>query len=349
LKDYPGLEISFVKESNNEYPDIINDGNFETVSVYSDVDTYPVYKDGILINSYLASDEPTSKTILKLQTSDIYDVINTNNVATSTSNPKYADLINCEVLRNIINNMPFVASSTKSINGCIYTNPLGETKIFTFESIFTFYNTNCGTFSSPPPPFYPPNGPSVPPCDADRDDLVNDRETIIDIKCPNGKDILRSCDKWCSYWNKNCEFQVDIFIPVLVASGQEFTTLGSLKKVFNANEKKLRKKELVTVNIPITEWLFLEGKHGDEWQYTWTGRHRNRGTTSETTIGFAFSSKITFKIDSIGVEVGPSASISHKIERANEDCELGTEIARYCRPLAEFMSLGDIEYHVNEQ
>ncbi|MDV7398925.1 hypothetical protein RZS08_46385, partial [Arthrospira platensis SPKY1] len=60
-------------------------------------------------------------------------------------------------------------------------------------------------------------------------------------------------------------------------------------------------------------------------------------------------SKITFKVGDVGVEVGPTASISHKILRANKDCELGTEIARYCRPLAEFMSLGDIEYHVNEQ
>ncbi len=346
LKDYPGLEISFVKESNNEYPDIINDGNFETVSVYSDVDTYPVYKDGNLITSYLASDEPTSKTILKLQTSDIYDVINTNNLATSTSNPKYADLINCEVLRNIINNMPFVASSTKSINGCIYTNPLGETKVLTLDDLYTIFNTNCGF----PDGFSNISDPSTEVrSTCDRDALRNEDETIRDVRGINGKTIFRSCDTWCSYWNKNCTFQVDIFIPTKAATAGEYAVLGSIMKVFSLNEKRLRNGWNTEREIPVTEWLYLEGKHGDEWQYTWTGRHRKRGTTSETTISLGLSSKIGFKIDSVTEELGRSASVSNKITRANEDCPLGNDIARYCSPLEEQMHLGDIDFKLDEK
>lgn len=346
LKDYPGLEISFVKESNNDYPEIINDGNFETVSVYFDVDTYPVYKDGNLIGSYLASDEPTSKTILKLQTSDIYDVINMNNVTTSTSNPKYADLINCEVLRNIINSMPFIASSTKSINGCVYTNPLGETKVLKLYDLYTLFNTNCGF-----PDDFPNN--SDPSTDirstCDRDALRNENETRIDVRGINGKTIFRSCDTWCSYWDKNCIFQVDIFIPTKAVTAGEYAVLGSIMRVFSLNEKRLRNGWNTEREIPVTEWLYLEGKHGDEWQYTWTGRHRKRGTTSETTIALGLSGKVGFKINSVGVELGASSNISNKITRANQDCPLGTDIARYCNALKEQKHLGDIDFKLDEK
>jgi hypothetical protein len=346
LKDYPGLEISFIKESNHEYPDIINDGNFETVSVYSDVDTYPIYKDGNLIGTYLASDEPTSKTILKLQTSDIYDVINSYNITISASNPKYADLLNCVSLRNIINNMPFITSSTKSINGCIYTNPLGETKVLTLEDIYTLFNINCGF-----PDGFPNNSdPSIEVRNmCDRDILRNKNETIRDVRGINGKTIFRSCDTWCSYWDKNCVFQVDVFIPTKAATAGEYAVLGSIMKVFSLNEKRLRNGWNTEREIPITEWLYLEGKHGDEWQYTWTGRHRKRGTTSETTIALGFSGKVGFKIGSANVELGASSNITNKITRSNQDCPLGTDIARYCSPLQEQKHLGDIDFKLDEK
>lgn len=79
--------------------------------------------------------------------------------------------------------------------------------------------------------------------------------------------------------------------------------------------------------LPITEWLYLEGRHGDEWMYTWTGRHHNRGETIETTTESGFSAKVKFKIGDNEVELGPSskATIKHKI--AYEDCFLGSDIA----------------------
>ena len=345
LNDYPGLEISFVKESNNEFPDIVNDENFETVSVYSDVDIYPVYKDGYKIGSYLVGDEPTDKTVLKLQTSDVYDVMNYNNV-TGSSNNKYADLLSCLNLKDMINGMPLISNDTKSVNGCVLKNPLGDVKVITIENIYDFYNLNCGF-----PDGFPNN--SNPSTEirsiCDRDALRNEDETIRDVRGINGKTIFRSCDTWCSYWDKNCTFQVDIFIPTKAATAGEYAVLGSIMRVFSLNEKRLRNGWNTERELPVTEWLYLEGKHGDEWQYTWTGRHRKRGTTSETTVSLGFSGKVGFKIDSVGVELGSSSNISNKITRANLDCPLGTDIARYCSSLEEQKHLGDIDFKIDEK
>lgn len=350
LWDYPGLEISFLDDSAADFPNIAIDNlDFEVVLVYGDADYFPRYIDGIESGNYHVTDEPTDKIILKLKENDRYLISHNSSFDTSNVRNGFSDLLLCEDLKNYMNNKGVMAYGAKIWGGSTLNSPLSGLKVFEIEELFDFFNATCSIPPDLTPPLSPPSGPTVPPCDADRDDMVNGRETIIDIKCPNGKDILRDCDTWCSYWDEKCKFQVDVFIPVLAPSGTEFTTLGSLMKVFSVNEKKLRQKKLVTVNVPITEWLFLEGKHGDEWQYTWTGRHRKRGEASETTIGFAFSAKVTFKVDTLGIELGPSTSMTNKITRANKDCALGVEISRYCRPLPEFMSLGDIEYHVNEQ
>ncbi len=154
--------------------------------------------------------------------------------------------------------MPFITSSTKSINGCIYTNPLGETKVLTLEDIYTLFNINCGF-----PDGFPNNSdPSIEVRNmCDRDILRNKNETIRDVRGINGKTIFRSCDTWCSYWDKNCVFQVDVFIPTKAATAGEYAVLGSIMKVFSLNEKRLRNGWNTEREIPITEWLYLEGKY----------------------------------------------------------------------------------------
>jgi hypothetical protein len=346
LKDYPGLEISFVKESDNEFPNIIDDDIFETVSVYTDTDIYPSYIGGNQIGTYSVSDAPIDKTILKLQMSDVYEVTNNNNLGQTNSNTKYADLLACPALKEMINNLPFIAKSSKSLNGCILINPLGDMKILKFEDIFTFFNQNCGF----PEGFPNVSPPSLEPRSiCDRDYLRNADETIRDVRGINGSTIFRSCNTWCSYWDRDCTFQVDVFIPTIAPQPGQYAILGSTMRVFSLNEKGLRNGWNTFREIPITEWLYLEGKHGDEWQYTWTGRHRRRGQTQETTTSIGLSSKIGFKIEGATVELGQSGSISDKIKIAFEDCPLGSDIARYCSTLEEQKHLGDIDFKLDEK
>lgn len=130
LQSYPGLEISFQKETEDDFPDIIGEDDFETVSVYTDIDNYPIYKNGIKIGYYSVSDTPTDKTILKLQTFDVYDVLNVSSVNSSSAINKYGDLMNsCELLRLMIYNAPIITNVSLSKFGCVYTNPLGNSKI----------------------------------------------------------------------------------------------------------------------------------------------------------------------------------------------------------------------------
>ena len=120
-------------------------------------------------------------------------------------------------------------------------------------------------------------------------------------------------------------------------------------KVFSLNEKRLRNGWNTRREIPFTEWLFLEGLHGNEWQYTWTGRHRNRGTSSSRTLTLSLSPKIGFKIGPVTVDLAATAGLSSTVMRANQDCPLGNDIARYCSSLPEQLNLGDIGFKVTEK
>ncbi|MCO6460865.1 MAG: hypothetical protein J5I59_05640 [Saprospiraceae bacterium] len=179
---------------------------------------------------------------------------------------------------------------------------------------------------------------------------MNKKEKVVEVRGNGTKTWLRDCDTWCSYWDKNCLIQVDLFIPVLSSDNpNEYKVLNSQMKVMTLNEKRLRKGWFLNPGTEFTEWLFLEGKHGDEWQYNFTGRHRKRGTTSEFTVQNGLSAKVSFKIGNVGVELSPSNSITNKISRANKDCELGNDIARYCRlSLPEKLSTGTMDVYVTE-
>lgn len=345
LFEYPTLEISFVQNTENDYPDIGQLQNFETVSVYSDITNFPIYVDGVEYGTYLVTDEPTEKTILKIQSSDVFYVWTNNNLNSSNSNNKISDLLTCGELRNYLNEIPYQEGPQKLIGGNVYNNPLSTAKFIEIMQIYNKFNEACGV-----PDGFPTEGDTEldPRNSCDRDALINRQEQIRDVRGLNGKTILRSCDTWCSYWDKNCTFQVDIYIPT-VKDPNTFGVIGSLMKVFSLNEKRLRNGWFIDREIPITEWLYLEGKHGDEWLYNWTGRHRKRGTTSERTISLGLSSEIGFKILKQEVKLKADGSISNKITHANEDCPLGNDISRYCNPLEEQRSIGDIGFKLIEK
>ena len=345
LADFPGLELSFMEESESEYPSILSVTDFEVVSVYSDIDLYPIYKNGALIGEYKVTDEPTDKIILKLKMLDVFDVLNQNDVTQQNISFKYADLVQCQSLENYLNGINMELISSKLRKGCVINNPLGLTRVVILDSIFDHFNRNCGI-----PEGFPLTGDNTinPRSTCPRDAIRNGEEEIFDVRGLNGKTIFRDCDVWCSYWDRDCVFQVNVFIPT-IASATEFTVLGSIVRVFSLNEKRLRKGWNTFRRIPVTEWLYLEGRHGNEWQYTWTGRHRNRGTESETNVSIGFSSKVGFKIDTITVELGRSLNFSHKVKRANKDCDLGVDIARYCRSIPDLRNLGDIGYRITEK
>lgn len=214
------------------------------------------------------------------------------------------------------------------------------------EEIYNFFNENCGI----PDGFPNSGGDSIvtPRSVCDRDVLRNRPEVIFDVR-GSGKTIFRSCNTWCSYWDSNCTFQVDVFIPTIAATAGEYTVIGSLMKVFSLNEKRLRNGWNTIKEVPITEWLYLEEKHGDEWQYTWTGRHRKRGQEVETTVSSGFSGKIGFMINKVGVELSPSSNVTQKVKIAFQDCALGNDIARYYNSLPEQKSLGDITFKLTEK
>jgi hypothetical protein len=352
--DYPGIEIYFDTDSDvdTDFPDIINESDFETITVFDDMDTsYPIYKNGIQSGNWDVNDEKEDITIIFLQTTDVYNVYNTSNVTTANSSHKFSDLVVCDDLRIHLNNVPIKANDSTSISGCVIQYPLGGVRVVEIDEIFLFFNENCFTqidtlslvdFDEEDLDL------RMPLCEvADRDALRNGNEYIFDVRGKN-KDVLRDCDKWCARSNKNCRFQVDVLIPI-VASATEWAIQGSLMKTFSLNEKRLRKGWDTKEQIAITPWLYLEGRHGDVWQYTWTGRHRKRGTVTETTINFGISGGVKFKLDSLEVTLNFNSSWNRKITRANEDCDLGQDFAYYCEDLPEKQTIGDIKYKLKEE
>ncbi len=262
---------------------------------------------------------------------------------------QFQDLFRCQGLRDHLMNYEPVSSESivQEEGNCTLISPLAGARIFEIPDVLDSFNSNCG--DSGGSVGTGGDGPVEPRSTCDRDEVVNGRELIEDVRSLNGKAVLRQCDRWCSWWDKNCFFQVDVAIPSSTASDATWSIIGKTTKVFSVNEKRLRKGWRADRIIPITEWLYLEGRHGDEWQYSWTGRHRRRGTTSERTVGLSLANKIKFKLGPIEAEKTIGPSVSFKVSRANEDCVLGDDIARYCRSLRERCYTGDLYFLLNEQ
>lgn len=350
LATFPGIEISIIDDSDNN---MIVKGNeipeFEVVCVYSNSNTYPRFKNGSFVGNYDESESPTNKIIVKLKINDqffTYDNGAINELVILN------DLLNYQSVLNFLAAQPQKNASTKLVGSRIFNNPIGGLKVVQIKDIVDFYNANVvwspPTYSPPPPPDSPPTND---PCSNGARNLVqNDKERIIELRGNGTKTWLRDCGTWCSYFDKNCLIQVDLYIPVISdQNSSEYKVIGTQNKVMTINEKRLRKGWYNNPDLAMTEWLFLEGKHGDEWQYSFMGRHRKRGETEEKTFTVSLSGKITFKLFGQGVDLNPSASSTTKKIKSNKDCELGNDISRYCvSTLPEPLTTGNFTFKVNE-
>lgn len=357
---YPGIEGAFIDYYDTIPVDLsLPQFDFEVFLVFDDKDDAPGFIDGEKTKAYSIEDVPVGN-VLKISMGD-YRFVSTGVDAEGDGfRRQFFDLFDCSSLVSFVNNKDFEKSEAQQNESCLSAHPLEGLKVVNLDELLNHFNGHCGypEGMTPPGDFGPGgDGPTDPRSDdCDRDALQNYTETLVDVRSVGGKAILRDCDTWCHRRNKRCIFQVDILIPTASPDDEEdegFEVIGSIKKVFSTGERRLWKNwesdGLRDYPLPITEWLYLEGRHGDEWQYSWTGRHRNRGTEIEQELGVAFGNTVGFEKGGIKIGRENKGSASIKITRANEDCFLGNDIARYCNDLRERKRTGDLYFLLNEQ
>jgi len=365
LTQYPGIEISFLIDVDADYPDIINIAGIETVSIYTNCTNYPIYKNGQNTTSfYTGDDSPTDKVILRLQASGVYEVykmsssssasqtISSTLITQTNASNKFSDLLRCDHVASYVNNISNVSTSTKTVNGCVVTNPLTNVKIVVVDNIYKEWNKECSGSDGFPTNTNPGGGLDTliefrGNDNCDRDVMRNGHETIRDVRCTN-KAILRDCRKWCKYLDERCSFQVDVFIPS-VPVGPQFQALEKRQYIFSFNEKRLRRGWFNKEEYPMFKWLYLEERHGDEIQYTWTGRHPKRGTTVKRSFGLSLSSTIGFIVKKVKVELTRKADLKAEVIIAFEDCPLGIVVSTYCAALEEQIYMDDLRFKVTEK
>ncbi len=138
-----------------------------------------------------------------------------------------------------------------------------------------------------------------------------------------------------------------MFIPTKKSDG--FKAFDEVMQVVSLNEKRLRNGWFNKEEVQMFKWKFLEGIHGDEVQYKFTGRHRNRGTVNTNKFKLSLSSTIGFVIDLVKVNIKPEISYEREVKHANEDCDLGTPISYYCDGLPENLIFGDSKFKIEEK
>lgn len=358
---YPGIEGAIVDYYDTISVDLSQSQfDFEVFLVFDDVDDAPGFIAGEKTKDYSIEDVPVGN-VLKISMGDYRFVSMGVNAEGDGFRRQFFDLFDCSSMVSFVNNKDFETSQAQQDEACLSVHPLEGLKVTNLDDLLNHFNYNCGYPEGVAPPGGDDgsggDGPTDPRSDdCDRDAIRNYTETLVDVRSVGGKPILRDCDTWCHRRDKRCIFQVDVLIPTSspsAAANEGFQVIGSIKKVFSTGERRLWKNwesdGLRDYPLPITEWLYLEGKHGDEWQYSWTGRHRNRGTEVEKKLGISLSSSVGFEKEGVKIGRENKGESTITVKHANEDCFLGNEIARYCNPLRERKRSGDLYFLLNEQ
>ena len=259
-----------------------------------------------------------------------------------------------------LNFNPVTTSNTLNLCGTSYPNPFLNRFYINDSILTTLYNTEASN-SFYFPPAFPPLGNFLCPSGlaSQRTTFNNsvNREFSHSIKLPMGNAVLELNNDWCAWWNKDCRFMVDLYIPSRFNS-TTFEPLH-LTKFFWYHEKSLKKKIFVAprTSAEFGPWYYETSQHGDEWKYNWTGKHRKEGNTTTITLGAELGSTVGFKDDKTGL----SASLTRKINaifqttRTNKDLFLGGDLVYWCDDIlvnnnrGNLYSTTDVLFHIREK
>lgn len=287
---------------------------------------YDFYKDGVL-SLKEASDIDPSFMVIVLQKREGFFVIHQDRILEDferTSLTPYCSGLDSQFVNyNIYANQERIVVSNDSI-----LNPLYKKIILKDIDVIKTYNDVCGLQISTQEDRSSTSGA---PRGCERD-WLDDEENIERIRIPDGKASLKLFG--CNWLTRHCTFRVDVFVPTAQSSNQSYY-VDNANKIITERRRKLKSKNWVWTNQNVQKWRFLEGLHGDTWQYNWIGIHpKGNGSTTTTNIGFSFSPTVTFKEPISGTEVGFSfgqgLTAMHSVQKKASDFELGNDVVNYC-------------------
>lgn len=285
--------------------------------------------------------------------------INNENYFNDHSKVKYLESFVCNTDFVSLNYNPITTNNTLNLCGTSYPNPFLNRYYINDSILTTLYNDEASN-SFYFPPAFPPNNNFL--CE---NGLASQRTTFNStvnnefshsIKLPAGNDVLELNHDWCAWWNKNCRFMVDLYIPSRFNS----TTYEPLHltKFFWYHEKSLKKKIFVAPrdDAQFIPWYYETSQHGDEWKYNWTGKHRKEGDENTITLGAELGATLGFKDDKTGLTVGLSRKLNavFSTKRSNKDLFLGGDLVYWCDDIlmnnnrGHLYSTGDVLFHVRE-
>ena len=220
------------------------------------------------------------------------------------------------------------------VDGQIRINPEFNIALFNLNALIEEYNRECADDDDPPPPPPPP-----PPFDCDRDSREC-REVITQWRMTNG---LIDVKPFCHWTRGQC--QIRVYTRKFFRNSQGALTVEEKPNRFLIGvRREMRKKQIITSNLHMYRYRYLEDFHSDFYYYTFTGIHPRAGNSR--TFGFTLGGTYKFNDD-----IQINASVNLSFTKTHRDYELGGDEIYYCDPangLGTKYSTGRFEFWVKE-
>lgn len=343
ISKYPGMSISFPKD------DMVKNRSNE-IYVFSEalhdqlnpVKNYYFILDGELLIKEVPSDGPNFDVVV-IQEREGYVVLDQarlNDVDYFDDNSRVRHCDNLVSKLSELNLNDKIESLQIEVDGQSFNNPFRNLLFITNSDINKAYHESCidaflgkqnaGSYRTPPTDC----GNGQAPIRDTWNTAVND-EHSLQIRLPAGNDFLEEGNDWCAWWNTNCRFQIDLYIPTQ-ANSNEFAPI-QLPYFAYYKENLIKTKGWTSPNseLRFTRWFFDNGTHGDEWAYRWMGKHRNGGTETTRVIGGMLSTVLGFKIAGISRDLTQAGNASYTSKYTNIDQLAGAALAYYCDNMFE--------------